>query len=190
VSGNGLTIRCATLDDAAAIADIYNEAIRSTTATFDTEPKSVEDRRHWLEAHDERHPVLVAEFAGQVVGWAALTQWSDRPAYDQTAESSFYVAQPFRGRGIGRALKARLIEEARRLAFHTLLARVAGESEASIRINESFGFRLVGTMQEVGFKFGRRLDVHLMQLMLNETAASHGAASNAQMMAGRCEAET
>lgn len=181
MSGASFTIRRATLDDAAAIAEIYNEAIRLTTATFDTEPKSVEDRRQWLAAHDERHPVLVSECDRQIVGWAALTRWSDRPAYDQTAECSFYVAQSFQGRGIGRALKARLIEEARRLGFHTVLARVAGESEASLRINESFGFRLVGTMKEVGLKFGRRLDVHLMQLMLNETAESHGAATDTQV---------
>lgn len=161
-----VSIRGARPADAAAITDIYNEAIRSTTATFDTEPKSVDERLRWLESHDERHPVLVAELDGQVVAWAALTKWSDRPAYDQTVESSFYVGERFRGRGIGRALKERLIEESRRLGYHSILARVAAESEASIRINQSFGFRHIGTMKEVGFKFGRRLDVHLMQLML------------------------
>ena len=175
MSNTTVAIRHALPSDAAAIADIYNEAIRSTTATFDTEPKSAEERLRWLEAHDERHPVFVAELDGQVVGWAALTKWSDRSAYDQTAESSFYVAQPFRGRGIGRSLKERLIEEARRLGFHTILARVAEESDASIRINESFGFQHVGTMKEVGLKFGRRLDVHLMQLMLGEPAKSKAA---------------
>lgn len=161
-----LVIRRAELSDAAAIAEIYNEAIRTTTATFDTEPKTVEDRRKWLEDHDDRHPVFVAEVDGAVAGWSALTKWSDRPAYDQTAESSFYVAERFRGRGVGRALKAKLIEEAKSLGYHTILARVAQESEASMHINESVGFRHIGTMKEVGFKFGKRLDVHLMQLML------------------------
>jgi L-amino acid N-acyltransferase len=167
-----ISIRPALASDAAAIADIYNEAIRTTTATFDTEPKSVEERLKWLEAHDDRHPVLVAEVDGQVVGWAALTKWSDRPAYDHTTETSSYVAEAFRGRGVGRALKQRQIEEARRIGFHTLLARVAEESEASLHINESFGFRHVGTLKEVGLKFGKRLDVHVMQLMLNEAADS------------------
>lgn len=167
-----VTIRHANQNDAAAIADIYNEAIRATTATFDTEPISAEERVGWLKAHDQRHPVLVAQLHGKVVGWAALTMWSDRPAYSQTAESSFYVAEHFRGQGVGRALKERLIEEARRLGYHTILARVAEESDASIRVNASFGFQHVGTMKEVGFKFGRRLDVHLMQLMLDEAAAS------------------
>lgn len=164
-----ISIRHAVAGDAAAIADIYNEAIHTTTATFDTEPKTAEDRLQWLNDHDERHPVFVAELDGQIAGWASLTKWSDRPAYYQTAETSFYVGEAFRGRGIGSALKERLIEEGRRLGFHTFLARAAGESLASIHINESFGFRHIGTMKEVGFKFGRRLDVHVMQLMLAET---------------------
>jgi phosphinothricin acetyltransferase len=161
-----LVIRRAEPGDARAIAEIYNEAILNTTATFDTEPKSERDRLAWLESHDERHPVLVAECDGEVVGWAALSKWSDRPAYADTAESSFYVAAPWRGRGIGRALKLQLIAEARQAGLHTLLARVAAESTASLRVNEAVGFVLIGTMREVGLKFGRRLDVHLMQLML------------------------
>lgn len=173
-----VSIRIARPTDAAAIANIYNEAIRSTTATFDTESKSEDERLRWLESHDERHPVLVAALDGQVVGWAALTKWSDRPAYDQTAESSFYVGEQFRGRGVGRAMKERLVEEARRLGYHSILARVAEESDASIRINESFGFRRIGTMKEVGLKFGRRLDVHLMQLMLKESTACNAVDSS------------
>jgi L-amino acid N-acyltransferase len=165
-------IRPAVANDAAAIAEIYNEAIGSTTATFDTEPKSAEDRLRWLEEHNERHPVFVAEIDGQVVGWAALTKWSDRPAYDRTAETSFYVAQRFRGAGVGRAMKAKVVEESRRLGFHTLLARVAEGSEASFHINQSFGFQHIGTMKEVGFKFGRWLDVYIMQLMLGEGKSS------------------
>jgi phosphinothricin acetyltransferase len=168
VSDHCISIRLASSEDVTSITDIYNEAIRTTTATFDTEPKTAEDRLKWLESHDERHPVFVAELDGRVAGWASLTKWSDRPAYNQTAETSFYVGEAFRGRGVGSALKERLIEEARRLGFHTLLARTARESFASIHINESFGFRQIGTMKEVGFKFGRRLDVHVMQLMLNE----------------------
>jgi phosphinothricin acetyltransferase len=144
VSDLDLMIRRADLNDAAAIAEIYNEAIAATTATFDTEPKTVQDRQAWLASHDDRHPVLVAERAGKVVGWASLSSWSDRPAYADTAETSCYVAREYQGEGIGTALKVRLIEEARRVGMHTLLARIA----------------------EVGFKFGRRLDVHILQLML------------------------
>lgn len=160
------TIRRATLADAAAIAEIYNEAIRSTTATFDTEEKSAEERAAWLGAHDDQHPVFVAECNGQVVGWSALTKWSDRPAYAQTAETSFYVAAAHRGAGIGRQLKTHLIAIARELGMHTLIARVAEESAASLHLNYELGFVHVGTLREVGLKFGKRLDVHILQLML------------------------
>lgn len=184
LSTSGVSIRLAIANDAAAIACIYNEAIRTTTATFDIEPKSDEDRVRWLAAHDERHPVFVAEVDGQVAGWAALTQWSDRPAYNQTAETTCYVAEPFRGRGIGRALKGKLIEEARRLGFHTLLSRAANESVASIHINETLGFQHIGTMKEVGFKFGRRLDVHTLQLMLNDADSSEDSPTGNAVVGG------
>jgi phosphinothricin acetyltransferase len=160
-------IRRAEPNDAASIADIYNEAILTTTATFDTEPKSVEDRAQWLDAHDERHPVLVAVAEGKVVGWASLSNWSDRHAYDDTAETSFYVLSTHRGRGIGRRLKDAIIEEARQLWYHTLIARVAEGSHESIHLNECAGFMQVGTLKEVGRKFGKLLDVHIMQKMLD-----------------------
>lgn len=161
------SIRRAALADAAAIAEIYNDAIRTTTATFDTEEKTAADRAAWLQAHDVGHPVFVAECNGQVIGWASLSKWSDRPAYAQTAESSFYVAATHRGCGIGRALKEHLITAARDLGMHTIIARVAEESVASLHINQSLGFVHIGTLREVGLKFGKRLDVHILQLMLS-----------------------
>lgn len=162
-----ITIRRAELADAPAIADIYNEAILTTTATFDTEPKSVDERTKWLQSHDERHPILVAVLDGGVVGWASLTRWSERRAYDDTAETSFYVHSTRRGRGVGRKLKEAIIEEARRLGYHTLIALVSEGSQESIHLNESAGFVHVGTLTEVGRKFDRLLDVHVMQKMLD-----------------------
>lgn len=162
-----VTIRRAELTDASAIADIYNEAILTTTATFDTEPKSAQERMQWLHSHDDRHPVLVAAVDGRVVGWASLTRWSERRAYDDTAETSFYVLSTHRGRGIGRKLKDAIIVEARRLRYHTLIARVAEGSQESMHLNDSAGFVHVGTLKEVGRKFGRLLDVHIMQKMLD-----------------------
>lgn len=167
-----LVIRPAARSDLPAIMEIYNEAIRTTTATFDTEPKTLDERRQWFESHGERHPILVAEWDGRVIGWASLTKWSDRKAYDSTAETSFYVAEQYRGRGAGRELKRCIIEEARRLGYHTLIARVAEGSDASLHLNEQAGFRHVGTLKEVGRKFGRLLDVHMLQLMLAETSVS------------------
>jgi L-amino acid N-acyltransferase YncA len=160
-------IRRARRTDLEAIREIYNEAILTTTATFDTEPKSNAERLSWFHSHDERHPILVAVVNRKVVGWASLTEWSDRRAYDDTAETSFYVDSEFRGQGIGRKLKEAIIKEARRLRFHTLIARVAEGSDESIHLNESTGFVLVGTLKQVGRKFGRLLDVHIMQKMLD-----------------------
>src|SRR5262249_32940052 len=138
------------------------------TATFDTQPKTVVERYDWFRSHDERHPVLVAVGDGQVVGWASLSPWSDRLAYADTAETSFYVRSDYRGHGIGRQLKAAIIEEARRLHFHTIIARVAEGSGASLHLNKSFGFVRVGTLREVGRKFGKLLDVEIWQKMVQE----------------------
>ena len=161
-----IQIRQALPADVEAITAIYNEAILTTTATFDTEPKTTAERLEWFKAHDERHPVLVAAVEGTIAGWASLSRWSDRPAYDDTAETSFYVQSKYRGRGIGRMLKEAIIEEARRLHFHTLIARVAEGSQESLHLNESAGFVHIGTMKQVGRKFGKLLDVHILQKML------------------------
>ena len=93
-----LSIRRAKLSDIGAIAEIYNQAILTTTATFDIDPKTQEDRLKWFEDHDERHPILVAELDGEVVGWACLNVWNPRAAYDDTVESSFYVREENRGK--------------------------------------------------------------------------------------------
>lgn len=162
-----LNIRRADLCDLDAITHIYNDAIRTTTATFDTDPKSDDEQLRWFESHDRKHPIIVAELDGTVVGWASLSKWSDRAAYSETAETSFYVQEEHRGKGVGRKLKQAVIDEARRLGFHSLIARVAQGSDESIHLNESFGFVRVGTLREVGRKFGRLLDVHIMQKILD-----------------------
>jgi len=165
-----VTIRRAELGDVEPITEIYNEAILTTTATFDTEPKGVAERTEWLNSHGERYPVLIALLGDRVVGWSALSRWSDRPAYDHTAETSFYVKSEFRGLGIGRKLKQATIEEARRLGFHTLVARVAEGSEESLHLNMSMGFVHIGTLKEVGRKFDRFIGVHILQKMLGRAA--------------------
>jgi phosphinothricin acetyltransferase len=160
-------IRPATAGDVAAIADIYNEAVLTTTATFDLEPKSLADRSEWFRTRGERHPVLVAELGAAVVGYAALSRWSDRAAYDGTAETALYVHSSWRGRGIGRALNDGIIREARRVGLHSLIARITADSAASLHLHRQAGFVEVGTLREVGRKFGRLLDVHILQLVLD-----------------------
>jgi phosphinothricin acetyltransferase len=165
--GADLLIRRATSTDVAAITDIYNQAILTTTATFDIEPKTIDERAEWLDARGERFPVFVAEADRQVIGWTSLTRWSERAGYDDTAETALYVHSAHRGRGVGRRLKAAMIEEARRLKFHTLIVRVTADSEASLHLNREAGFILVGTLKQAGRKFGRLLDVHIMQKILD-----------------------
>lgn len=161
-----MDLRRARPTDADAITEIYNEAITLTTATFDVETKSVEDRAAWLETHDERHPVLVAETGEGVVGWASLSPWSDRKAYRATGEVTFYVLAACRGQGIGRLLQDGLIAHAVGQGFRTLIALVTAGNDASMKLCESSGFEHVGTLKRVGDKFGQLLDVHILQKML------------------------
>lgn len=165
-SDSKVLIRRAEHDDVRVITDIYNDAILNTTATFDVDPKSPAERLAWLQSHDDRHPVLVMEVEGRVIGWACLTKWSDRKAYNDTVESTLYIDSKYHGRGYGRRLNAAITEEACELGFHTLIARVACGSDVSIHLCESSGFEHIGTMKEVGRKFGQLLDVYLFQKML------------------------
>jgi L-amino acid N-acyltransferase len=157
------TIRAARTADAEAMRSIYNEAVRHTTATFDTKARSLPDQIAWLAGHDRRHPVLVAELAGRVVGWVSLSPWSDRHAYDGTAEISVYVGGTWRRHGIGRKLVTAVLRAAVRSRFHMVLARVAEGNPVSRTLHIRAGFTPVGVMHEVGYKFGRLLNVELME---------------------------
>jgi phosphinothricin acetyltransferase len=160
-----ILIRKAEDSDQEAIMGIYNEAVENTTATFDTELRSFEKQLSWFKAHKKNHPVLVAEKEKQVVGWASLSPWSDRCAYDATVEISVYVHHAYRSSGIGSQLMKAVIEEGRLQKNHTVISRITEGNEASIKLHEKLGFQHIGTMKEVGFKFGKFLDVQLMQLM-------------------------
>jgi L-amino acid N-acyltransferase len=160
-----MRIRPADADDLPSILDIYNEAVQNTVATFDTEPRSMTQQKAWFERHGGRHSVLVAEEDGAVVGWSSLSAWSDRRAYDDTAEISVYVRSDRRGRGIGKALMAAIVDAGAGSRLHTIIARIAGGNEISIRLHEAAGFQTIGIMREVGLKFGRMIDVHMMQLI-------------------------
>ncbi len=169
-SGGGSTrLRLARPGDLRAIADIYNHEVLHATSTFDTEPVTVAERGRWLADHEPaRHPVIVAaeDPGAAVVAFASLSAWSRRRAYARTAEVSVYVHRRARGRGLGRALLADLIDRARAAGHAVLLARICSEGQASLRLHESLGFVPVGTMHRVGEKFGRVLDVELCELLL------------------------
>lgn len=162
------SIRRATINDLSAITRTYNKAILTTVATFDTEPKTMEEQRGWFAQHGDKYPLLVAESNDAVVGWAALSAWSDRHAYADTAEISVYVDEDFQGKGIGRVLSEAVIKAGEEAGLHTLIARIVEGNEASVHIAETQGFVHIGIMREVGRKFGRLLDVYLMQKIYDE----------------------
>lgn len=158
------TVRRATIKDIPAITGIYNDAVLTTTGTFDTTPKTYEQQVEWFNHHGEKHPVFVAENeAGEVVGWASISEWSDRCAYEETGQVSIYVAASARGQGIGKQLMQALDHAAIEIGYHTMLAGISEGNEVSFKLHESLGFKTVGILKEVGFKFGQRLDVHWLQ---------------------------
>ncbi len=161
-----LRIRRARLEDLSPITEIYNDAIIKTVATFDTKPKSSEEQKEWFEQHGERHPILVAEIDNKVVGWASLSAWSDRCAYSETAEISLYIEERHRGKRIGKKLTETILREGKAAGLHTIIARVTEGNEKSIHILKTYGFFHIGIMKEVGRKFGKLLDVYLLQKIL------------------------
>ena len=161
-----LNIRPSTEKDQSAIMEIYNHAVEHTTATFDTEKRSIEKQMEWFKKHKQNHPVIVAEQDGIIKGWASLSPWSDRKAYDGTVEVSVYVHHDHRGKGIGKKLLEIITLEGKRVQNHTIVSRISAGNEISIHIHEQLGYRHIGIMKEAGIKFGRLIDVHMMQYML------------------------
>jgi phosphinothricin acetyltransferase len=153
--------------DAEALAAIYNVEVRESTVTFDLVERSLIDQLAWIDEHSGGHPAIVAvDGDDAVVGFASLTPYRPRPAYAPTVEDSVYVHRDRRGHGVGRLLLAELVDLARDHGFHSVIARIVGGHDASIALHRACGFETVGVEREVGRKFGRWLDVVLMQCML------------------------
>ena len=159
-------IRLAGPGDAEAIRAIYNLEVAESTVTFDLVPRSLEAQREWLDEHAGVHPAIVVVEETVVVGFGCLTPYRPRPAYAPTVENSIYVRRDRQGRGYGRALLEELIRLGSLHGFHAVMARIVDGHQASIALHRSCGFELVGVEREVGRKFGRWLDVALMQRLL------------------------
>ena len=159
-------IRDATVDDLDAINAVYNECVLNTTATFHERPVTRDERLAWWSELEGRFPVLVAESEGKVIGWASLGEYSGRCAYRFTLESSVYLSPAARGRGLGLAIMTELLARVPEGEYHSVLAIASAESEASLRLHDRLGFREIGRLKEVGFKFGRWIDVIITQRML------------------------
>ena len=169
-----MEVRLAGPDDAEAIRSIYNLEVTTSTVTFDLVPRTPEAQRAWLAIHAGVHPAVVAVEAGAVVGFGSLAPYRSRPAYATTAEDSVYVHRERRGRGHGRVILAELVRLGTVHGFHALMARVVGGHEVSIALHLALGFELVGVEREVGRKFGRWLDVVVLQRLLGEAVAPAG----------------
>ncbi len=162
-----MEIRLARVDDAEAIRQIYNLEVSTSTVTFDLVPRTLAEQVEWLEARSGAHAVIVAvDDDDQVVGFASLSPFRDRPAYNSTVEDSVYVRHDQRGTGVGGRLLSELVTLAAQHGFHTVVARIVGGHDASIELHRRVGFVEVGVEREVGRKFGKWLDVMVMQRLL------------------------
>lgn len=163
---SAFTIRPATVADVPAVCAIYNHYVATSTCTYQVEPESEADRVAWFTNRTAAHPVVAAEAGGEVVGWAALSPWSSRCGYAGTVEASVYVRHDRHRRGLGRALLADLVARAKALGHHVVVGGASSDQAASLGLQTALGFVPVGTFREVGYKFGRRLDVTYSQLIL------------------------
>jgi phosphinothricin acetyltransferase len=166
-------VRRARPEDAEAIAGIYNHYILHSTATFHTEPVDAAERAEWMAERGDAYPTMVAEEAGDVVAWGALSQYKSRPAWAPTVEVAIYVEPQHTGKGIGPRLMADLLAAARRSGYHSAVSQIVGDNEPSLTLAERAGFSEVGRLREAGVKFGRRLDVVIMQVMLDDQSTQH-----------------
>jgi len=161
-----LTVRTARPGDLVAINAIYNHYVIHSTTTYDVEVNTPEERARWFEQHGPEHPVIVAERDGEVIGFGSLSRFRTRFAYRHSVEDSVFVRHDLFRRGIGSAILEDLVSRARAIGHHTVIGGIDGEQEASIALHARHGFAEVARFREVGYKFGRWLDVVFMQRML------------------------
>jgi phosphinothricin acetyltransferase len=162
-----MIIREATQADAAGILEIHNAAIATSTAIWTDQLVDLADRQAYLADHAAGgHAVLVSEHEGTIVGYASFGTWRQKNGYRNTVDDSVYIRDGHQGQGIGRALLTELIEVARHRGFHVMIADIESGNAGSIRLHEQLGFVVCGNIREVGTKFGRWLDLTILQLEL------------------------
>ncbi|AVE06892.1 GNAT family N-acetyltransferase [Pseudomonas palleroniana] len=164
-------IRDATEQDLPAIRDIYNDAVRNTTAIWNEQPVDLANRLAWFSARQAQgYPVLVSTENNEVTGYASFGDWRPFEGFRYSVEHSVYVHSDQRGKGVGPRLMEALIQRARACGKHVMVAAIESGNQASIRLHERQGFITTGQMPRVGIKFGRWLDLTFMQLALNPGA--------------------
>ena len=167
-----IRIRTATADDAAAIAEIYNQGVDDRVATYETKVRSVEDQRTWLQSIAGRYPIIIAHIDGEIIGWAGTGAYHDRECYRGIGEFSIYVHRDWRRRGVGDLLLASLINEAQRMGLWKLLSRIFLFNEASRALCRKHGFREVGVYEKHARLDGRWLDVVIVERLIPANLSS------------------
>lgn len=163
-----IQVRKAMKEDVSSILEIYNDAIVHTTATFDLEEQTLEEKEEWFKQFNDTYPLFVAEIEGQVVGFSSLTEFRKKKAYAKTVENSIYIHQSARGKGVAKLLLDRLIVAAKEVGHHTIIAMITKGNEISIKLHEQYKFECVGELREVGDKFEQWQDVYFYQLILDK----------------------
>ena len=161
-----ITVRAATPEDATAICVIYNQGIEDRIATLETELRTAGERRRWMATRSARHPVVVAQHGGLVVGWASLNPFNPRAAYDHVADLSIYVERGWRGKGVGGRLLEHVILLARHIGFYKIVLAAFSFNAAGMALYERLGFTTVGVYREQGQLDGRWVDVIVMEQIL------------------------
>lgn len=163
-----MIFREAALLDVPGILEIVNHEILHSTVLYEYEPRTLEQQTDWLESKQkDGWPIFVAEHNEQIVGFGTYGPFRARAAYQKSVEHSAYVHKDFRGKTIGYQLMLNLIESAKQRGFHTMIAGIDSSNKGSVEFHRKFGFEIVGTFKEVGYKFDRWLDVTFMQLLLH-----------------------
>ena len=161
-----VTLRSARAEDAEAVCLIYNQGIEDRVATLETDLRTPEERREWMAARGPRHPVIVAESGGAVVGWGSLNVFNARPAYRHVADFSVYVERAWRGKGVGHRLLERLIEIAREIGYHKMVLATFPTNAGGVRLYERLGFSRVGVYREQGMLDATWVDTLIMEKLL------------------------
>jgi len=160
-------VRIAAESDLPAILEITNHEILNSTVLYEYEARSLSTQLAWFnEKREHGWPIIVAELGSKVVGFGTYGSFRTRPAYSKSVEHSVYVHTDHRGKAIGNALMVELIRLAKASDLHTMIAGIDSSNMSSVEFHRKFGFEVVGTFKEVGFKFDKWLDVVFMQLML------------------------
>jgi L-amino acid N-acyltransferase len=163
-----VTLRDARESDLEAILAIYNDVIINTTAVYSEQPHTLQMRKDWYQDRIKNNfPVFVAEIDGEIAGFSSFGHFRVWPCYRYTVEISVYVDVNYRGNGISKRLLQALINRAKEMNMHAIIAGISADNEVSINLHLSFGFVEVANFKEVGYKFGRWLDLKFLELLLN-----------------------